>query len=112
MLTRAVLVARAEGADAHTLKGKADLAADVFALVGGGNIEISRPVVGYPGRLARLAELQKIEGLIEAHLGGLSRALEHIPRVGDDGRAVGIENVAEEVDDPAVLRAPRELGER
>ncbi len=100
-------------ADAHLLKGEADLAADVLAAVLRGDVHISGMVVRAVRGLSVLVQLEEIKLLLGAELEGVSPCLrildsllEDSPGVALKGRSVGVGDVAEHADDASVLRPP------
>ena len=98
--------------EAHLLQGEADVAADELAVVDGAEVKVARLVAGLGGRAAVLVRLEEEELALRADVEGvahvrrpLERALEHAARVADEGRAVGVVDVADEPRGAAVPEA-------
>ena len=117
VLTGSLLVVGAFGLYAHLFEGQANFSSDVFALVLGGNVHISRLVVGLLCGLALLVSFEKIKFHFRAEEkfdsllgGGLYGIFEDFSSVGVKVATVGKGNVAKHTNHPPVLRPPGKDG--
>ena len=66
VLARTLLMVGAFRVDAHLLKGKADLPADIFPLVVRGDVHVAGPVIGELCRLAFFVQAEEVKFLLSA----------------------------------------------
>ncbi len=124
MLSRAVLVVRAQHADAHRLERGGHRRTRIVAAVGGRVVEVRAGVDRARGRRAVGFALEEVELDFERRfhvaqhvLGVVEHAFERAPRAAFEGRAVGHRDVAEHarlgragVDRPGQDRKRRGVG--
>ena len=89
--------------EAHLLEGEADVAADEFAVIDGTEVKVARLVAGLDGRAAVGIRLEEEELALRADVEGVAHfrrpregALQYAAGVADEGRAVGVVDVADE----------------
>ena len=103
--------------DAHLFKCKADITADILALVIGSDIAVACKIVGYFCGKSVFIQLEKSElaGSSEAERitcgnSGFCGFFEEISSVAFKWCAVSISDIAEHSDNPSLLRPPRKNG--
>ena len=105
------------GVQAHFLDGKADLPADVLALVQRRNVKIAAHIQRDAGGVAVLVRLKQIELALAAHIAGqahgagaLDDGLQVAAAVALERFAVGQRDIAVHTDDAALGRPPGQHG--
>ena len=117
VLAVAALMVAVLGVQAHLLDGKADLPADVLALVQRRNVKIAAHIQRDAGGVAVLVRLKQIELALAAHIAGqahgagaLDDGLQVAAAVALERFAVGQRDIAVHTDDAALGRPPGQHG--